>query len=173
MCPAFSRIRPSSPKPFLLMAALLSLAVSARAEEDPLLGTIKGIQCVGCTAGSVDLIIHDPIDVRDFQVRIAESDYQKIITPLPGKTVYDKNGCLYWFDAPKGAIPGKADAAKAKGAGKPVKDVPKPAPSADSVGADSGSPVPPPAPEIQGTPSRCLPYTRVEPAPSQPGKKKD
>jgi hypothetical protein len=173
MRPAIFRIRPSSQKPFLLMASLLSLSLSAYAEEDPLLGTIKGIQCVGCTAGSVDLIIHDPIDVRDFQVRIGESDYQKIITPLPGKTVYDKNGCLYWFEAPKGAASGKADAAKAKGAGKPAKDAPKPAPAVDSAGAESGSPVPPPAPEIQGTPSRCLPYTRVEPAPSRSGKKQD
>lgn len=101
MRPADTRNRPASRKSLFVMAALLSLPFAARAEEDPLLGVIKGIQCVGCTAGSVDLILHDPIDVRDFQVRINESDYQKIITPLPGKTVYDKNGCLYWFEVPK------------------------------------------------------------------------
>ena len=32
---------------------------------------------------------------------------------------------------------------------------------------------PPPTPEIQGTPSHCIPYTRVEPKPSNPGKKED
>lgn len=165
--------RPSAGKSFFLIAASLSLAISAGAEEDPLLGTIKVIQCVGCTAGSVDLIIHDPIDVRDFQVRIDESDYQKIISPLPGKTVYDKNGCFYWFEAPKGSQAGKADSAKGKGAGKPAKSPAKKAPVADSADADSGTAVPPPAPEVQGTPSRCIPYARVEPAPSKSGKKKD
>jgi hypothetical protein len=147
------------------------MAIAARAEEDPLLGSIKGIQCVGCTAGSVDLIIHDPIDVRDFQVRIDESDYQKIISPLPGKTVYDKNGCFYWFDAPKGQV--KPEAGKKKAAGKQEKDDAKKAAPVDSSHTDSGSPAPPPSTEIQGTPSRCIPYTRVEPAPSQSGQKKD
>lgn len=173
MRPAEYRNLATLRRPFFLAAAMLSMAISARAEEDPLLGTIKGIQCVGCTAGSVDLIIHDPIDVRDFQVRISEGDYQKIITPLPGKTVYDKNGCFYWFDAPKRPADGKAEAGKKKGDGKPEKDGAKKAPTADSSGSESGSPAPPPSPEIQGTPSRCLPYTRVEPAPSQSGKKKD
>lgn len=168
MCPAFSKARFPSWKSFCLSAALLLPALAARAEEDPLLGQIKALQCVGCTAGSVDLVIHDPIDVRDFQVRINEGDYQKIITPLPGKTVYDKNGCFYWFEAPKdtGSV-GK------KGAGKGTKTPAKKAPVADSANTGSDSPAPPPRPEIQGTPSRCIPYTRVEPAPSQSGKKKD
>ncbi|MBW8888768.1 MAG: hypothetical protein JF616_13515 [Fibrobacteres bacterium] len=173
MRPAENRKPPSFRKRVFLAAAMLSAAIAARAEEDPLLGNIKGIQCVGCTAGSVDLIIHDPIDVRDFQVRIAESDYQKIITPLPGKTIYDKNGCFYWFDAPKGQVSAKADAAKKKAAGKQDKDDAKKAAPDDSSHSDSGSPAPPPSPEIQGTPSRCIPYTRVEPAPSQSGKQKD
>jgi hypothetical protein len=169
MCPAFLRIRPLS----LVPAALAVLAATApvRAEEDPLLGRIKMIQCVGCTAGSVDLVIHDPIDVRDFQVRIKETDYQKIITPLAGKTVYDKNGCFYWFELPKA----KAEPASAgrEPKGKPLANK---RPASDSVRADSagtGTSIPAVAPEMQGTPSRCIPFTRVEPKPSAPGNQKD
>jgi hypothetical protein len=168
MCPAFLR----NPSLSLGSAALALLAAAApvRAEEDPLLGRIKMIQCVGCTAGSVDLVIHDPIDVRDFQVRINESDYQKIITPLAGKTVYDKGGCFYWFEAPKAkAEPASAEKPKAK-------PIAKQAPAADSAGTDSavpGSVIPAVAPEAQGAPSRCLPFSRVEPKPSAPGNQKD
>jgi hypothetical protein len=163
-------------------AALAFLAATAplRAEEDPLLGRIKLIQCVGCTAGSVDLVIHDPIDVRDFQVRINESDYQKIITPLAGKTVYDKSGCFYWFDAPKAKAKAEpASAEKEKTKAKPMARKPAAMDSlkTDAAGSDttgSDSPVPAAhAPEMQGTPSRCIPFTRVEPKPSAPGNKKD
>jgi hypothetical protein len=169
MCPAFLRDRS-----LFLGSALAVLAATApvRAEEDPLLGRIKMIQCVGCIAGSVDLVIHDPIDVRDFQVRINESDYQKIITPLAGKTVYDKSGCFYWFDAPK-AKTETGPAGKEKPKGKPIA---KKAPDGDIVKADStgsDSPIPAASPETQGTPSRCIPFSRVEPTPSAPGTKKD
>jgi hypothetical protein len=176
MRPAFPSNRVPSRKILFLLAVLFPLALSVRAQEDPLLGRIKVIQCVGCTPGSVDLVIHDPIDVRDFQVRINESDYQKIITPLPGKTVYDKNGCFYWFDAPKAEkASGKADAGKDKdkGAGKAA---PRKAPKPDTAAAapDSANPaVPPPVAEVHGTPSRCIPYTRVEAKPAESGKKKD
>jgi hypothetical protein len=170
MFPAFVRDRSLS----LGAAALAVLAATApvRAEEDPLLGRIKVIQCVGCTPGSVDLVIHDPIDVRDFQVRINETDYQKIITPLAGKTVYDKNGCFYWFDAPKAkAEPASMEKEKAKG--KPAVKKAPPADSAQADSARSGSNIPALAPEMQGTPSRCIPFSRVEPKPSAPGNKKD
>ncbi len=173
MRPAVHRPRESTRKPFFLMAALLGSALAARAEEDPLLGSIKGIQCVGCTAGSVDLIIHDPIDVRDFQIRINETDYQKIVSPLPGKTVYDKNGCFYWFEAIKGSGAGKEGPGKDKGPGKTGVTQAGKAVSADSAKADTDSAVPPPAAVIQGKPSRCIPYSRVEPPPSRPGQKKD
>jgi hypothetical protein len=172
------------------LAGLALAFVPARA-EDPLLGRIKMIQCVGCTPGSVDLIIHDPIDVRDFQVRINESDYQKIITPLAGKTVFDKEGCFYWMDAPKAApkpATAPADASKDKDGkdGKGGKDAAKAAKKGAKADAQAEAKkdtaaaeglvdaiAPPPTPEIQGTPSRCIPYTRVEPKPSNPGKKED
>jgi hypothetical protein len=133
----------------LFCAALAACLLPARA-EDPLLGRIKVIHCVGCTPGTVDLVIHDPIDVRDFQVRINESDYQKIITPLAGKTVYEKDGCFYWFDAPKGTKKAGADSS-ASGA------------SAEGAGAE----------ENPGTPSRCVPFTRVESKPSKTDAAKD
>lgn len=88
------------------MFASLSLGIflfaqSARA-EDPLLGQIKVIKCVGCVADKVTLIIHDPIEVRDFEVTIMNSDYEKIVTPLPGKMVYEgANSCFYWNETPK------------------------------------------------------------------------
>ena len=93
-------------KPFiatgmLTLLTMLNLALSAHA-EDPLLGIIKAIKCVGCDAGKVILIVHDPIDVRDFEVSIPDGDYFKIVTPLPGKKVYDRgDGCFYWDEAPK------------------------------------------------------------------------
>ena len=170
-------------------ALTLALAATSAHAEDPLLGRIKVIQCVGCTPGSVDLVLHDPIDVRDFQVRINESDYQKIITPLAGKTVYDKEGCFYWFDAPKGGVK-PAPAESPKETGKPVKPVkPGKATKKGAKGstddsaekADAGTPTdgvmetsaPPPTPEEQGTPSKCIPFTRVEVKPAHPGKKED
>lgn len=174
MFPARARNRSVSPVAYGLLACLLGAFSPARAEEDPLLGRIKVIQCVGCTPGSVDLIVHDPIDVRDFQVRIKESDYQKIIVPLAGKTVYDKGGCFYWMERPKGAAP--VDSAKLKGAGIPARAEARKSIPSDSAAADPGSGegmAPPPRPEIQGTPSRCIPYARIEPKPANPGKKED
>lgn len=79
--------------------ALCNIPVRA---EDPLLGEIKVIKCVGCEEGKVTLVIHDPIDVRDFDVTIMNLDYEKIVTPLPGKRVYDRgDGCFYWNETPK------------------------------------------------------------------------
>lgn len=172
MSPASASKRAFSPIAAGLAAGFLAAVAPSRAEEDPLLGRIKVIQCVGCTPGSVDLVIHDPIDVRDFQVRINESDYQKIIVPLAGKTVYDKGGCFYWMERPKAA----ADSAKAKEAGKPSKPHAAKKAPADSAAAEPGSGegmAPPPRDEIQGTPSRCIPFTRIEPKPANPGKKED
>jgi hypothetical protein len=190
----------ASRKPFLsswpgLTAGLALgalLCAPARA-EDPLLGRIKVIKCVGCNPGSVNLVIHDPIDVRDFEVQIQESDYQKIITPLAGKTVYDKEGCFYWMEpskdvkkeAPKGAAKDSAkdgkdgkDAAKvADGkAGKKGAKKDPPAPGSDSAGDGllPTSAPPPASAEPQGTPSRCIPFTRVEVKPTHPpGSKQD
>lgn len=146
---------------FAALALALALQAGPARAEDPLLGSIKVIQCVGCNPGSVNLIIHDPIDVRDFEVQIQESDYQKIVTPLAGKTVYDKNGCFYWMELPKGSKEAKeakeTEKKSAKKTGKKdavaVSDSSKP-----GLVETSGEP--------QGTPSRCLPYTRVEPKPA-------
>ena len=187
-----NRIAPA-PRPLnvlALLAAFAGLAALPARAEDPLLGRIKVIQCVGCTPGSVDLVIHDPIDVRDFQVRINEGDYQKIITPLAGKTVYDKEGCFYWMDAPKGgakaAEPAPAaaptapaketkDAKTAKGGkkaghnGAAADTTPGAAPADALVEAAA----PAPTPELQGTPSKCIPFARVEVKPTRTGKKEE
>ena len=184
MISAASLCHPATAAWAAALTLTLALAATSAHAEDPLLGRIKVIQCVGCTPGSVDLILHDPIDVRDFQVRINESDYQKIITPLAGKTVYDKEGCFYWFDAPKGgAKPAPAEAPKETGKPvKPAKATKKGAKvSADDSAEKADSPAagvmetsaPPPTPEEQGTPSKCIPFTRVEVKPAHPGKKED
>ena len=176
MRPAFPRsLAVALRGPSVLAVLFVALAVPSRAEEDPLLGRIRVIQCVGCTPGSVDLIVHDPIDVRDFQVRINESDYQKIITPLPGKTVYEKSGCFYWFEAPK-STPAQMDSAKGKKAGKPAKLQGKQDSLGQTAPADSNGPssrVPASAPEVQGIPSRCIPFVKVEAKPAIPDSKKD
>jgi hypothetical protein len=85
----------------LIWLGLLFTALPIGA-EDPLLGQIKVIKCVGCVAGKVTLVIHDPIDVREFEVTISDTDYGKIISPLPGKVVYEgENNCFYWNETPK------------------------------------------------------------------------
>lgn len=158
-----------------LAAGIALLAGSVRA-EDPLLGRIKLIKCVGCDPGAVNLILHDPIDVRDFEVQIKEADYQKVVTPLAGKTVFDKEGCFYWMDLPK---PGPKDPAGSKETrkdGAPRKDG-KHAPAADSAEkAQDGlleTSAPPPAPVIEGKPSRCIPFVRIEVKPTHPKGHKD
>ncbi|HKP96198.1 MAG TPA: hypothetical protein VJ385_10610 [Fibrobacteria bacterium] len=181
-------ISESHPRFFFRGAALAGLALSlvltaapARA-EDPLLGLIKVIKCVGCDPGAVNLVVHDPIDVRDFEVQIKEADYQKIVTPLAGKTVYDKEGCFYWMEPPKSPKP----PAGKEGAKDPAGDAEKGAEKktarkgakADASPADSSRPqeglleTSSPAQEPQGTPSRCIPYVRIEPKPSHPDGKK-
>ena len=142
--------------------------------EDPLLGQIKVIKCVGCDPGAVNLVVHDPIDVRDFEVQIKEADYQKIITPLAGKTVYDKNGCFYWMDAPKGAKPpaGKAKDAEKKAAKKPAKKEAAAAPDSNQAGGVVETSAPAASPEPDGVPSKCIPYVRIEPKPTNPKGKK-
>ncbi len=166
----------------LLLLALAFQARPARA-EDPLLGQIKVIKCVGCDPGAVNLVVHDPIDVRDFEVQIKEADYQKIVTPLAGKTVYDKEGCFYWMDLPKGSKPrtvkeGAKDTEKAKDSEKKsAKKAVKKDTSAGSDSAQSGggmveTSAPAAGPEPEGVPSRCIPYVRIEPKPSNPKGKK-
>jgi hypothetical protein len=148
-------------------------AGSVRA-EDPFLGQIKEIKCVNCKPGWVTLVVHDPIDTRDFELYLKDTDYNKIITPLPGKRIHDRNGeCFYWMERPKAkAKPGTATApgaqkpaeslpAKAE-AGKPVRKAPGPdsllpagTPAGATVAADSAATSPPPF-EEQGTPSACI-----------------
>jgi hypothetical protein len=157
-----------------LAAGISMLAGSVRA-EDPLLGRIKLIKCVGCDPGAVNLILHDPIDVRDFEVQIKEADYQKVVTPLAGKTVFDKEGCFYWMELPK---PAPKDPAAPKAAGKnasPGKGA-KPAPADSAVPAQDGlleTSAPPAAPAIEGKPSRCIPFIRIEVKPTHPKGRKD
>jgi hypothetical protein len=182
-----------------LAAGIALLAGAARA-EDPLLGRIKLIKCVGCDPGAVNLILHDPIDVRDFEVQIKEADYQKIVTPLAGKTVYDKEGCFYWMDLPKPA-PKDASIKDASTKDGSIKDGPKdgsvkdgsakdrnlkdgsdrksakntPAPDSAATGIDGmlETSAPPPAPAIEGKPSRCIPFVRVEVKSTHPKGRKD
>jgi hypothetical protein len=156
---------------FASAAVFLGLALQAgpARAEDPLLGQIKVIKCVGCDPGAVNLVVHDPIDVRDFEVQIKESDYQKIVTPLAGKTVYEKDGCFYWMDAPKTKPPdGKPKGADKKPLKKTIrKDIAAP----DSTGGmDASAPVTGPAPE--GIPSRCIPYVVLQSKSAAPGGKK-
>ncbi len=138
----------------------LALACGAARAEDPLLGIIKAIKCVGCQPGTVTLVVHDPIDVRDFEVQIQDADYSKIVTPLPGKRVFDRAGCFYWYDI------SKVEKKPADSIQKPVKNSKKnisqkSAPTiapADSSGKaetnDTGIPE-------NAKESRCLPFTRV------------
>jgi hypothetical protein len=152
-----------------LMMGLTLTALPTRA-EDPLLGEIKVIKCVGCTAGKVTLVVHDPIDIIDFEVTILDSDYGKIITPLPGKRVYDRgDGCFYWNETPKVA---KKDTVKTA----PTAPIMEPSKKSglvkhgkknkadlkDSAAvAMSTEPVAQETAKPDVVPSKCLPYERV------------
>ncbi|MDB5105556.1 MAG: hypothetical protein JWP91_3245 [Fibrobacteres bacterium] len=189
-----TRLRPKTTGTAAFAALFLAIALPSlpvRA-EDPLLGTIRVIKCVGCDPGAVNLIIHDPIDVRDFEVQIKESDYQKIVTPLAGKTVFDKEGCFYWMDVPKNATPPVSkdpakepakDGTVRDGDKKPGKkgmkkeDASAPADSAKSAPKEGllETSAPPLSPAPEGKPSRCIPFVRIEPkiTPHKGGKKDD
>jgi hypothetical protein len=148
----------------------LALAINPVRAEDPLLGEIKVIKCVGCEEGRVTLVIHDPIDVRDFDVTIPVADYGKIITPLPGKRVFDRgDGCFYWNDVPKLV---KKDTAKTP-ALEPVKETGKKAHLAktNKKGKTETKPIDEEAKRVEpassepvvaeGVPSKCIPYLKV------------
>jgi len=163
---------------------ILLMAYGAARAEDPFLGQIKEIKCVNCKPGWVTLVVHDPIDTRDFELYLKDSDYNKIITPLPGKRIHDRNGeCFYWMQRPKakagskpasspvpgsapapdaskpaGAGPGKAGKADdAKAAGKAAPDsVP---PAGTLAAGEAAFPAALPL-EEQGTPSTCIRFYR-------------
>jgi hypothetical protein len=116
--------------------ALMGLGAAPAWAEDPLLGEIKLIKCVNCIPGWVTLVIHDPIELRDFEILAKDSAYNKIVTPLPGKRIFDRDGaCFYWVDAPK-SIPKPDTAVKTDS----IPDVAQPAP--------------------MGKPSACVPFTK-------------
>ncbi len=113
----------------LLSVAIIGLAILSspfRAQaEDPLLGVIRVVGCLGCIPNKVTLVVHDPIEIRDFNITISNSDYEKIVTPLPGKKIYDPgNGCFYWNEMPK---------AKKIGVNAPKTDSVKTAPPEPSI----------------------------------------
>ncbi len=124
-------------KTFLLAITIMELGIlsfhSLVRAEDPLLGVIRAIKCVGCIPDKVTLVIHDPIEVRDFDITIPNSDYEKIVTPLAGKQVYDQgNGCFYWNEAPKTKKPEvkapNADSIKAVAVADSIRNAEKKAP---------------------------------------------
>lgn len=167
----------------LIGTALLALGTAQA--EDPFLGQIKEIKCVNCTPGWVTLVVHDPIETRDFELYLKDTDYNKIITPLPGKRIHDRNGeCFYWMErpkAPKQAPAGASAAGKADPKSPPKEAMvgkagPENRPgkttadaggkAADSTSGsnvtahDTSSLLPPPSLENQGTPSACIRFSR-------------
>lgn len=156
----------------LLACALLAAAAPARA-EDPFIGQIRAIKCVNCQPGWVTLIVHDPIEMREIELHVKDTDYYKIIAPLPGKRIYEGEGqCFYWMEKPKkpkeAGAPGTSDpGGPAGGKGKDkaggAEAAAKGKAEADSSGArdgEEGSFVPPPTAEATGTPSKCIPFHR-------------
>ena len=119
------------------IAFLLSIPCLA---EDPYLGRIKAIKCMGCEPGWVQIVVHDPLDMRDFEIKVKVTDYNKVVSPLPGKQA-----------PPPATKPADSLAQSTIPGGNPGSDdsifIPPPAL------ADSGGPPP--------VPSRCLPYVRV------------
>lgn len=155
---------PFRPTPAALTLAASLLLPAALRAEDPFLGQIKEIKCVGCQPGWVTLVVHDPIETRDFELYLKDTDYNKIITPLPGKSIHDRNGeCFYWMEKPKRPKPAaKPEASQPLGATKGMKvAAAKPgAAKADSSAmlpvSDSQSVADAPSEQPEGTPSTCI-----------------
>lgn len=160
--PAFSRT-------FWVGLACFVLAFLPARGEDPLLGEIKMIKCVNCVPGYVTLLIHDPIDLRDFEILALVDAYNRIVTPLPGKRIHERDGkCFYWLEAPKVSptpppvrdTAGKPGDSLAGRAGAASRDTSRPS---DSLSAASHGLQPP---ESQAdayappepTPSVCVPF---------------
>ena len=160
---------------------LALLAAGQVRAEDPFLGQIKEIKCVNCKPGWVTLVVHDPIETRDFELYLKDSDYNKIIAPLPGKSIRDRDGqCFYWMEKPKAQKPGTGKGLSQPGQLQPDKgpaknpapgaarekggDAPQTGAAADSAGllpvSGAESTVPPPSPESEGTPSACIRFYR-------------
>lgn len=168
--------RPSLPS-LLLGSALLAAAFGPARAEDPFLGQIRAIKCIGCKPGWVTLIVHDPIELRDFELHLKDTDYNKIITPLPGKRIHERpDQCFYWMEKPKpppGANKARATPAVAKASDEKVTPAEKAdAGVPDSARAEAATPdqpwqgstadafLPPPLAENQGTPSACIKFYR-------------
>lgn len=152
--------------PVAAWLGILLLTFGTARAEDPFLGQIREIKCVNCKPGWVTLVVHDPIDTRDFELYLKDTDYNRIITPLPGKRIHDRNGeCFYWMERPKGkgkVKPTSPPGTAASGTDQAVKPAGKSAPADSltpvagaSAAAESALLVPPPM-EEQGTPSTCI-----------------
>jgi|GEM_PF-4322186 len=82
---------------FIPLSILISAVLPSHA-EDPVLGTVKGIQCLNCVKDSVSLVLFDPFENRNREIRVANRDYNRILTPLTGKQLHIKaTGCFYWL----------------------------------------------------------------------------
>ena len=170
--------------PGILLGSVF-LAMGAAHAEDPFLGQIKDIKCVNCKPGWVTLVVHDPIETRDFELYLKDTDYNKIITPLPGKRIHDRNGeCFYWMERPKAvkpsgpastpgapdaktppneAVVGKTAAGKPESKSGSAQNAPggdSAATGASSPSVDSSNGLPPPMEENLGTPSTCIRFFR-------------
>jgi hypothetical protein len=143
-----------------LACSLLAAAGLARA-EDPFIGQIRAIKCVNCQPGWVTLIVHDPIEMREIELHVKDADYYKIIAPLPGKRIYEGEGqCFYWMEKPKKpkeAAEKGADETGGKDAAAKEKQA---AGTPEAKEGEEGSHVPPPTAEVEGTPSKCIPFHR-------------
>jgi hypothetical protein len=80
--------------------------VSIPHAEDPLLGVVRALKCVNCVPDSVVFLVDDPIDGQQIEVKIPTREFNKILTSLQGKRLFNKpdSGCFYWQEklkAPK------------------------------------------------------------------------
>lgn len=73
--------------------------------EDPLLGVVRALKCVNCVRDSVVFLVDDPIDGQVIEVKIPSREYNKVLTSLQGKRLFNKpdSGCFYWREKVKPA----------------------------------------------------------------------
>ena len=110
------------------------------------------------------IVITDACEILEFQPRgKIESETYKYLGNMRSFGDTFESRIRAWVDDIKNKTPYDKVDAKAE----PKTD------SANGSGTLVDAVAPPPTPEVQGTPSRCIPYTRVEPKPSAPGKKED
>jgi hypothetical protein len=145
----------------LKAAILIAVCSGLSLGKDPFLGTIKDLKCVNCVRDSILFTVIDPVNGGEFAINIPQEDYNALITPLPGKRVFQREGCFYWVKPkPRPAVERseKGVQGKKKAAGRKAGKAAKSAKAAKAKEPEKSAATATAEPQL----SRCIPFTLAE-----------